>query len=62
MIQTQFHKSVRTLKSTRGTEFVNSECTKIFQQHGIANQQTSSYTPQQNKIVERKHESILKIA
>lgn len=62
MVRTQFNKLVKVVRSDRGTEFVNSEFTQVFQKLGTIHEQTCSYTPQQNDIVERKHKSILQIA
>lgn len=62
LIKTQFNKTIKVFRSDNGTEFVNSECTRLFLENGIVHQRTCAYTPQQNGVVERKHRYILEIA
>ncbi|XP_009767767.1 uncharacterized protein [Nicotiana sylvestris] len=62
MIQTQFGKSMKLIRSDNGGEFVNANCSQIFQSLGIIHQRTCVHTPQQNGVAKRKHKHILEIA
>ncbi|CAA7022560.1 unnamed protein product [Microthlaspi erraticum] len=60
MIERQFSKKVKRIRSDNGTEFL---ClTRFFQEKGILHETSCVYTPQQNGRVERKHRHILNIA
>ena len=59
MIHTQFHTSIKTIWSDNGTEFYLKE---FFHSKGILHQLSCVDTPQQNAIVERKHQHILNVA
>lgn len=60
MVQTQFNKSIRIVRSNNGTMFV---CLKnYFEEKVILHQKTIVGTQQQNGRVERKHRHILNIA
>lgn len=60
LVQTQFSKKVKTIKSDNGTEFL---ClSRFFQENGIPHDTSCVYTPQQNGRVERKHRHILNVA
>ncbi|GJU50641.1 ribonuclease H-like domain-containing protein [Tanacetum coccineum] len=52
----------KIFRSDNGTEFVNQKFTRFCESHGILHQTSCSYTPQQNRIVERKHEYLLNVA
>ena len=60
-VQTQFGKKVKVLRTDNGTEFVNSECHKLFTELGILHQRSCPYTPQQNGVAERKHRHLLEV-
>lgn len=62
MVNNQFHKSVKNLRSDNGTEFVNQDCNKWLKEKGIIHQKSCPYTPQQNGVVERKHKHLLQVA
>jgi hypothetical protein len=56
MIKTQYNITVKCIRSDNGSEFL----LKIFyNEHGIIHQCSCVSTPQQNGIVERKHQHIL---
>ncbi|XP_055814406.1 uncharacterized protein LOC129884055 [Solanum dulcamara] len=57
----QFDKVVKVLRSDNGTEFVNSVCDNIFKTLGIIYQRSCPYTPQQNRVTERKHRHLLEV-
>lgn len=62
MVQTQFNKTTKVIRSDNGSEFVNTECSNLFDSYGIIHQRTYAYTPQQNGVAERKHRHILEMA
>ncbi|CAN1852203.1 Retrovirus-related Pol polyprotein from transposon TNT 1-94 [Linum perenne] len=59
MIQNQFEKKVKTIRSDQGKEF---HMTDFFNDHGIIHQMSCVQTPEQNARVERKHQHILNVA
>ena len=60
LVERQYQKWVKAVRSDNGTEFL---CLKqYFQQHGIIHQTSCTGTPQQNGRVERKHCHILNVA
>ena len=56
MIKTQFGKSIKVFRTYNGLEF---QMIDFFKLHGIIHQHSCVATPQQNSIVERKHQRIL---
>lgn len=62
LVLTQFHKSIKAVRTDNGTEFVNSSCLYLFQSHGIVHQRTCVYTPQQNGVAERIYKYTLEVA
>jgi hypothetical protein len=60
MVERQYNKRVKMVRSDNGTEFI---CMKnYFLEHGIIFQTSCTGTPQQNGRVERKHRHILNVA
>jgi len=59
-IQTQFHTTIKIVRSDNGTGFLSLQ--PFFTSCGIKFQRTCVYTPQQNGVVERKHRHILNVA
>ncbi|XP_019155254.1 PREDICTED: uncharacterized protein LOC109152134 [Ipomoea nil] len=59
MVFTQFGTLIKTFRTDNGTEFNNVE---FFAEKGIIHQKSCAYTPQQNAVVERKHQHILNVA
>lgn len=62
MVKNQFHKTVKTVRSDNGTEFVQSECLRLFGEKGIIHQRSVVGVPQQNRRVERKHKHLLEVS
>ncbi|XP_019235872.1 PREDICTED: uncharacterized protein LOC109216195 [Nicotiana attenuata] len=60
-VYTQFNKTVKMVRSDNGTEFLNSVCKTVFNKLGIVHQTTCAYTPQQNRVAERKHRHLLEV-
>lgn len=59
MIENQFHKQVKVIRSDNGPEF---KMSSFFGKKGILHQTSCVETPQQNGRVERKHQHIMNIA
>ncbi|GKE14841.1 ribonuclease H-like domain-containing protein [Tanacetum coccineum] len=62
MILNQFNCSVKTVKSDNGIEFTNNKMNVLFNSLGIIHQTTCAYTPQKNRMVERKHRHLVNVA
>jgi len=62
MVNTQFNRSIKIVRSDNGLEFTASHMFKFFSQNGISHQTSRVDTPQQNGIVERKHCHLLEVA
>ena len=59
MIHTQFQTPIKSIRTDNTLEFHMND---FYTSKGIIHQQSYVYTPQQNSIVERKHQHILAIA
>ena len=59
MVYTQFDIGIKVIRSDNAFEF---SLPNFYNAHGIVHQKTSAYTPQQNSIVERKHQHLLNVA
>jgi hypothetical protein len=59
--QNEFGLRIKKIRSDNGTEFKNSQI-EGFLEEGIKHEFSSSYTPQQNGVVERKNRTLLDMA
>ena len=62
MIQTQFQKPIKVLRTDNGGEYVNHLFHQYLATYGIIHQTTCPQTPQQNGVAERKNRHILEVA
>lgn len=59
LVYTQFEVNVKSIRTNNGQEF---NILDFYSFEGILYQTTCIYTPQQNSVIERKHQYILQIA
>lgn len=59
MILTQFNIGFKAIRSDNAPEF---SLLDFFSDHGILHQKSYAYTPQQNSVVETKHQHLLNVA
>jgi len=57
-VKNQFDKTIKSFRTDNGPEF---NCVDMYNAYGIDHQRSCVETPQQNSVVERKHQCILNI-
>lgn len=62
MVNTQFSKKIKMVKSDNRSEFFNNQCSYLFFKYGIVHQSSCPYTAHQNGVVERRHRHLLETA
>jgi hypothetical protein len=60
--QNEFRFKIKKIRSDNGAEFKNSQIEGFLEEEGIKHEFSSSYTPQQNSVVERKNRTLLDMA
>jgi transposase InsO family protein len=60
--QNEFGLRIKKIRSDNGTDFKNSQIEVFLEEEGIKHEFSSSYTPQQNGVVERKNRTLLDMA
>ncbi|GJT23088.1 retrovirus-related pol polyprotein from transposon TNT 1-94 [Tanacetum coccineum] len=61
-LQVGLNKTVRFVRTDKGTEFVNKNLTDFYESVGITYEKTVPRTPQQNGIVERRNRTLVEAA
>ena len=54
MVENESDRFIKVLRSDRGGEYMSNEFMEFCQYYGIERQFTAHYTPQQNKVVEKR--------
>lgn len=62
LVNNQFGRQVKTLKSDNGKEIKNTESRKILEELGIFHERSAKYTPEQNGRIEREMRTIVEAA
>nr|GEX84356.1 retrovirus-related Pol polyprotein from transposon TNT 1-94 [Tanacetum cinerariifolium] len=62
LVQRGLHAQVRTVRTVKGTEFLNKTLHAYFAAEGINHQTSIARTPEQNGIVERRYRTLVKAA
>lgn len=62
MVETQFDKKIRVLRSDNGREYVSNAFSSFLDQLGIIHQTTCFSTPEQNGVAERKNWHLLEVS
>ena len=58
LIEQQLREKISTFRSDRGGEFVSHEFNSYCEEEGIMRHLTAPYTPQQNRVVERRNRTL----
>ncbi|GKD10860.1 retrovirus-related pol polyprotein from transposon TNT 1-94 [Tanacetum coccineum] len=62
LVQRGLHAQVRTVRTDKGTEFLNKTLHAYFAQEGIEHQTSTARTPEQNGVVERQNRTLVEAA
>ncbi|KAK8936826.1 hypothetical protein KSP39_PZI012397 [Platanthera zijinensis] len=60
--RTQFHTTIKALRTDNAREYTSHEFTTLCSEFGILHQTSCAYTPQQNGVAERKNRHLLDVA
>ncbi|GJW75478.1 retrovirus-related pol polyprotein from transposon TNT 1-94 [Tanacetum coccineum] len=62
MIQVRLNATVRNIRTDNGTEFVNQTLHSYYESVSISHETSGARTPQQNGVVERRNNTLVKAA
>lgn len=62
MVENQFGRQIKCLKSDNGTEIKNANTKKMLDELGVLHIKTNAYTPQQNGRIEREMRTVVEAA
>jgi transposase InsO family protein len=60
--QNEFDAKVKRIRTDNGTEFKNTQVKDYLDEEGIRNEFSTPYTPQQNRVAERKNRTLIEMA
>nr|GEU91681.1 hypothetical protein [Tanacetum cinerariifolium] len=58
-VENQLEKTIKSLRSDRGGEYMSQEFLDHLKEHGIISHRTPPYTPQNNRVSERRNRTLL---
>lgn len=61
VVEQQTKKSIKIFRTDRGGEFTSNAFQKYCEEYGIQRQLTAPYTPQQNRVVERRNRTLMEM-
>ncbi|GKB33136.1 retrovirus-related pol polyprotein from transposon TNT 1-94 [Tanacetum coccineum] len=62
LVQRGLHAQVRTVRTDKGTEFLNKTLHEYFAKEGIRHETSTARTPEQNGVVERQNRTLVEAA
>lgn len=62
LVEKKSRHYIKVLRAEKGGEYISNDFLKFCREHGIHNQFTTRYTPQQNGVEERKNRTIMEMA
>ncbi|GKC87825.1 putative ribonuclease H-like domain-containing protein, partial [Tanacetum coccineum] len=62
LVQRGLHAQVRTVRTDKGTKFLNKTLHAYFIKEGIRHEASTARTPEQNNVVERRNRTLVKAA
>ncbi|GJV67327.1 retrovirus-related pol polyprotein from transposon TNT 1-94 [Tanacetum coccineum] len=62
LVQRRLHAQLKTVRTDKGTEFLNKTHHAYFAQEGIGHQTLTARTPEQNGVVERRNRTLVEAA
>ena len=62
LVENQSGHNIKVLRTDNGKEYVNKNLQHLCEECGIQMQHSTSYTPQQNGVAERKNRSLKEMA
>ena len=57
-VENQLEKKIKRVRSDRGGEYFSNEFSEFCAEHGIIHERTPPYSPQSNRIAERKNSTL----
>ena len=61
VVENQLEKKIKWLRSDRGGEYFSNDFFEFCAEHGIIHERTLPYSPQSNRIVERKNRTLTEL-
>jgi transposase InsO family protein len=62
MVENEINSKIKCLRSNNGVEFTSKDFTDFCSEHGLKRQFSTTKTPQQNGVVERKNMTVEEMA
>jgi transposase InsO family protein len=60
-VQNEFDVKVKKIRSDNSTEYKNTQVEDFLDEEGIKHEFSASYTPQQNRVAERKNHTLIEM-